>query len=117
MSEKKSLEEQIGKLTLATGSWVEPMRQWIKQAVSICEIVEDGQPEALKRSFADMDGLNLCLSNKTARLLPRPVAHSPQENIWLALRATKEKAALSRRSSDFVPILVRTRGLEPPRLQ
>jgi hypothetical protein len=32
-------------------------------------------------------------SNKKARLLPRPEAHSPQENIWLLLRKTKEKAA------------------------
>jgi hypothetical protein len=30
-------------------------------------------------------------SNKKARLLPRPEAHSPQENIWVLLRKTKEK--------------------------
>jgi hypothetical protein len=32
-------------------------------------------------------------SKKQARLSPRPNSNSPQENIWLALRATKEKAA------------------------
>jgi len=30
---------------------------------------------------------------KKARLLPRPSSDSPPENIWLALRAAKEKAA------------------------
>jgi hypothetical protein len=35
MSEKKSLEEQVGKLTLAGNAWVEPMRQWLKRCFSL----------------------------------------------------------------------------------
>ncbi len=93
VSEKKSLEEQIDKLTLASNAWVEPMRQWLKTAVSLKKIAENAEPVALKQAFAEIDGLNLFLSKKQARLLPRPNSNSPQENIWLALRTTKEKAA------------------------
>ena len=92
MSEKKSLEEQIGKLTLASNAWVEPMRQWLKTAVSLKKIAQNAEPVALKQAFSEIDGLNLFLSKKQARLLPRPNSNSPQENIWLALRAAKEKA-------------------------
>jgi hypothetical protein len=93
MSEKKSLDEQIGKLMLAANAWVEPMRQWLKTAVSLKKIAENAEPTAIKAAFAEIDGLNLFLSKKQARLLPRPNSNSHQENIWLALRATKEKAA------------------------
>jgi len=30
--------------------------------------------------------------NKKARLLPRAKSHSPQENIWLMLQGSKQKA-------------------------
>jgi len=93
MSEKKSLEEQIGKLTLAANSWIEPMRQWLKTASSLCEIAKKAEPGAMKQAFSEIEGLNLFLSNKKARLLPRPNSHSPSENIWPALREAKEKAA------------------------
>ena len=93
MSEKKSLEEQTGKLTLAANSWVEPMRRWLKQAVSLCEIAKSAEPVAMKRAFSEIDGLNLFLTTKKARLQPRPSSHFPPENIWVALRAAKEKAA------------------------
>ncbi len=39
-------------------------------------------------------------ADKKARLLPRTEAHSPQENLWLALRAAKEKAAHSGDNSE-----------------
>lgn len=59
MSEKKSLEEQINTLTLASSSWVEPLRQWLKTTVSLCETAENAEPVALKQAFLQMDGLNL----------------------------------------------------------
>ncbi len=113
MSEKKSLDEQISKLTLAANAWVEPMRQWIKMAVSLKKIAENAEPIAIKSAFAEIDGLNLFLSRKQARLLPRPNSNSPQENIWLALRATKEKAA--RMGDQFLksPNLAPGIGFEP----
>lgn len=116
MSEKKSLEEQVSKLTLASNAWIEPMRDWISFASSLCGIAKSCEPMAMKDAFSQIEGLNLFLSNKKARLLPRHFRNSPQENIWVLLRKTKEKTALSRRNSDFSPFLVGMKGLEPSRL-
>ena len=113
MSEKKSLEEQIGKLTLAAGSWIEPLRQWLKTAVSLCEIAKTGEPVTMKQAFSEIDGLNLFLSNKKARLLPRPEAHSPQENIWVLLRKTKEKTVRQGDVSAKSPFMAEREGFEP----
>ena len=114
MSEKKSLEEQIGKLTLAAGSWVEPMRQWIKQAVSLCEIAKSGSCADIKQAFLEMDGLNLFLKSKKAQ--PTAAQNvSPPKDIWLLLRKAKEKAALSGDISEKSFLLVRQKGLEPSR--
>jgi len=96
MSEKKSLEEQVGKLTLAGKAWVEPMRQWLKQAVSLCEIANSGEPSAIKRAFLEMDGLNLLLKSKKAQPTAAPNSFLPPENIWDLLRKTQEKRAQMR---------------------
>ena len=115
MSEKKSLEEQIGKLTLAANAWVEPMRQWIRQASDLNRIVKSAEPSAIKSAFVEIEGLNLFLENKQARLSPRSKSHFPPENIWVWLRQTQEKRAHSRSVSEFCPDLVRMKGLEPSR--
>jgi hypothetical protein len=116
MSEKKSLEEQIGKLTLAVGSWVEPMRQWLKQAYDLNRIAEGGEFSVIKSAFLEMDGLNLFLKSKKAQPTAAPTAFPPK-NIWLLLRKAKEKAALSGDNSGFSPFLVPRRGLEPEECQ
>ncbi len=115
MSEKKSLEEQIGKLTLAANAWVEPMRQWLKQATDLNRIAKSAEPSAIKQAFREIDGLNLFLEDKKARLSPRSKSHFPPENIWSALRATKEKAAHAGENLSENTVLVRERGFEPPR--
>ena len=106
MSEKKSLEEQISKLTLTGNAWIEPMRQWLKFAVSLCEIAKNAEPSVIKQAFAEIEGLNLYLFKRQARLSPRPTSHSPPENIWVLLRKTKEKRAHFRSISEFCPDLV-----------
>ena len=112
MSEKKSLEEQIGKLTLASNAWIEPMRNWIKTAVSLCEIAKNGSLEAKKNALLQIDGLNLFLKTKKAQ--PTAAQNvSPPKNIWFALRATKEKAALSGDNLGKSTFLVPEVGLEP----
>ncbi len=116
MSEKKSLEEQVSKLTLAAGSWVEPMHQWLKQSVSLCEVAKNGSYADIKQAFLEMDGLNLFLKSKKAQPTAAPNAALPPENIWSALRAAKEKTAQRAANSDFSPFLVRMKGLEPSRL-
>jgi site-specific DNA recombinase len=113
MSRRKTLEEQINTLTLASNSWVEPLRQWLKMAVSLCETAKNAEPVALKQAFLQMDGLNLFLENKKTRLLPRPVAYSPQENLWLALRVAKEKAAHLGDNSEKSLLLAERMGFEP----
>lgn len=64
MSEKKSLEEQIYKLTLTANLWVEPMREWLRFAVSLCEITESSDFMAIKQAYLKIDGLNLFLNSK-----------------------------------------------------
>ena len=115
MSEKKSLEEQMSKLTLANNIWIEPMRKWITQATSICEIAKTAEPSAIKSAFLEMDGLNLFLKTKKAQPTAAPKVSPPSENIWFLLCKTKEKAALAGDNLGFNPFLVQMRGLEPPR--
>ena len=116
MSEKKSLEEQVAKLTLAANAWVEPMQNWLKTAVSLCETANNESLVAKKDALLQIEGLNLFLKSKKAQPTAAPEAPPPSENIWFLLRKTKEKTALVRRNSDFCPILVRKAGVEPARL-
>jgi site-specific DNA recombinase len=106
MSEKKSLEEQIGKLTLAANAWVEPMRQWLKQAYDLNRIAKSAEPSAIKSAFAEIEGLNLFLENKKARLSPRPISALPPPNSWQALRAAREKIAHSGENLSENTVLV-----------
>ncbi len=113
MSEKKSLEEQIGKLTLAGKAWVEPMRQWLKQAVSLCEIAKSGDFVAIKDAFLKIDGLNLFLNSKKAQPTAAQNSFLPPENIWFLLRKTKEKERWMRSNFPKSSFLVRAAGVEP----
>ena len=115
MSEKKSLEERVGKLTLTSNAWIEPMRQWLKTAVSLKKIAENAELVVIKQAFSEIDGLNLFLKSKKAQPAAAPTTALPPENIWVSLRKTKEKAA--QKGDDFRKsfFLVRMRGLEPPR--
>ncbi len=112
MSEKKSLEEQVSKHTLAGTAWVEPMRQWLTQAVSLCEIAKSGDFVAIKDAFLKIDGLNLFLNSKKAQPTAAQNAFPPKD-IWLLLRKAKEKAALSGDISAKSCNLVPEVGLEP----
>ncbi len=112
MSEKKSLEEQIGKLTLAAGSWVEPMRQWIKTAVSLCEVAKSGSYADIKQAFLEMDGLNLFLKTKKAQPTAAQNVSPPKKNQWTALCAARQLVASQPESCN----LVRRAGIEPARI-
>ena len=105
MSEKKSLEEQIGKLTLAPNAWVEPMRYWIKQASNLNRIAKSAEPRAIKSAFAEIDGLNLFLKSK--KVQPTAALEiSPPKNIWVLLRKTKEKTGENRPKSPICSKMV-----------
>ena len=113
MSEKKSLEEQVGKLTLASNAWVEPMREWLKMAVSLKKTAKSGDLVALKAAFCQIDGLNLYLENKKTRLSPRPIANLPPANLWVWLRQSLEKTAQMGGNFSENPNLARPTGFEP----
>ncbi len=115
MSEKKSLEEQVSKLTLTSNVWVEPMRNWIKQAVSIREIAKSDNLLALKTQSKEIFGLNLLLKNRKARLRAPEAQLSPLTSHWVALCASLQNFEKSGKNPKSF-LVVRERGLEPPRL-
>jgi len=93
MSEKKSLEEQVSKHTLAANIWVESMRQWLKTAVSLCETANGESLLAKKEALLQIEGLNLFLKTKKAQPAAAPTVAHPLKNQWTALRAARQLAA------------------------
>ncbi|MCA9301728.1 recombinase family protein, partial [Candidatus Saccharibacteria bacterium] len=59
LSEKKSLEEQSGKLALAANAWLKPARQWLAKANSICEIAKSDDLLAKRELCQEIFGSNL----------------------------------------------------------
>ncbi len=116
MSEKKSLEEQSSKLTLASSAWVEPMRKWIETAVSICKTTKTDDLVSKKLLCLEIFGSNLILKNKQAQPPAAQEISPPSENIWFLLRKTKEKIARMGDNFPESPFLVRGAGLEPASL-
>jgi hypothetical protein len=109
MSQKKSFEEKLSKLTLGQNLWLEPMKKWIETAVSICKIANGSNLEAKKSLCLEIFGSNLILENKKARVRAPENSNSPQKNRWVLLRKTlisQTKQALSRPSVQFCPDLV-----------
>ena len=111
MSEKKSLDEQVSKHTLAANVWVEPMRQWLKQAVSLYETAKSGSFAEIKKALLQIDGLNLFLETKKAQPRAAQIATHPLKNQWTALRAALELAA-KRRKIEKSFLLVRAARIE-----
>ena len=111
MSEKKSLEEQNSKLTLANNAWVEPMKKWIEKANGICKITASNDLVAKKSLCLEIFGSNLVLKNKQAQPAAAPNATLPPENIWDLLRKTQEKIAHGGDNFRISPIMVRIRRL------
>ena len=84
---KKTLEEKIDDVEQGRNSWLEPMREWLKDAQNIREIAENNDLFT-KKSFAKkIFGSNLMLSAK--KISGRP------ENEWAALAAANKKTGLS----------------------
>ena len=113
LSQKKTLEEQVSDLSMGTLEWVEPLRNMLKKAVSICKIAKSTDQEAKKSLLLEIFELNLKLKNKNVVTFSDSKYKSPQENIWLVLRTTKEKIARLGDNSDLSTILEPRSGLEP----
>ena len=112
LGKKKSLEEQIEQATLGVSAWVEPMKQWIETAVSICKIAKGDDLSAKKSLCLEIFGSNLQIRQKEVAINDDQFLNSPQKNCWSALRAASEKAARSGDRFRFSSDLVRVRRIE-----
>ena len=116
MSQKKSFEEKLSKLTLGQNLWLEPMKKWIETAVSICKIANGADLLAKKSLCLEIFGSNLVLEHKKARVRAPENSNSPQKNRWVLLRKTvisQTKTDATRPSSWICPKMVRVEGVEP----
>ena len=66
MSEKKSVDEQIAKLLYTPSLWLEPTREWIKDASILGEIAKTDDLPSKKLSLQKIFGLNLTLKSRIA---------------------------------------------------
>ena len=115
MSEKKSLEGKIERVLTQADHWIEPLRNWVETAVSICSIDHKSEHSEIARTFRHIEGLNLKMKNKKVVAFRNSKISSPQENSWFALRATKEKIAQKGDNFRSFPKMVPRKGLEPSR--
>src|SRR3989344_9630894 len=83
LSRKKSLEEKIANLEQGAIAWIEPLREWIKDAQTLNNF-DETTPLPLKKSFAQkIFGLNLTLHAREAR--------GVAEIQWAAIEAAHQK--------------------------
>ena len=104
MSQKKSLEEQSSKLTLGATAWVEPMRQWLDKANSICNVSLESDKSEKKVLAKEIFGSNLFLQNKKACSARPKSLSSPLKNQWTALRAARQSPLARRKSCNMAGI-------------
>ncbi len=109
MSEKKSLEEQSAKLTLANTSWLEPFKAWIDEANGLCNLAKSDNLTEKKTQIRKIFGSNLILSNKQAQLRCPKSQKSPLEKHWTALRAALQNNGKVEKSFLMAPAT----GFEP----
>jgi site-specific DNA recombinase len=88
LSQKKSLQEQIAKLTYTNTAWVEPMRAWINKANALRTVSTEDNLQAKKVAAKEIFGSNLILKNKQARFTGSKNNRSPLKQQWVALRAS-----------------------------
>ena len=109
LSEKKSLEEKITALEQKQIGWLEPMKNWIKEAESIDKIANDSDLFAKKVACRSIFGSNLILLNREARQSAPSGTDFPLKTHWAAVLAARENFQKSRKSL----ILERVTGIEP----
>ena len=104
MSEKKSIEEQIARLERTPSAWIEPTREWIKDALLLDEIAKNDDLPSKKSFLQKIFGSNLTLHAREAC--------GVGVNEWLSLANAKEKIS----KTDLSLLLERVSGIEPPSL-
>ena len=115
LSKKKSLEEEMSSLSHRAEDWLEPLQEWLKAASRLDAIASDADLFVKKVCAKEIFGSNLRLGGNVLA-----VAAGDDENrveksgqtAWAALRAAHASVGQKPTSQ----ILVRGRGLEPPRV-
>ena len=82
MSDKKSIEEQIARFLQTPSAWIEPTREWIKDASILDEISKTADLPSKKLSLQKIFGLNLHL--KSRQVFGNPFKH------YASLREARE---------------------------
>ena len=103
MSNRKTAEEQVARLERNAAGWLQPMRDWIKDASILEEVAKTDDLPSKKISLQKIFGSNLTLKSREARGIPK--------NQWLSLATAKENL----NNSDLNSLLVGGEGLEPPK--
>ncbi|MBI5401064.1 MAG: recombinase family protein, partial [Candidatus Yonathbacteria bacterium] len=97
--ERRQLEEQVLKFERNAAHWLEPLREWIKDASVLDEIAESEDLSLKKSSLQKIFGSNLTLHAREARGTAKP--H------WFSLVGGKENQS----ENDLVPKVVTPRGI------
>ena len=109
LSRKKTLEEKIRGFERGTIPWVEPLRNWIKDAQLLNEIHES-TPLPFKKSFVQkIFGLNLALARKTVTTDGLKNDINWAQTQWAAIEAAQKEIG---KTEDCL-ILVAPWGIEP----
>ena len=120
LSTKKSLQEEISDFSHKQNDWLEPMKEWIKDAQSLDKIASDDDLFAKKVKAKEIFGSNLLLGEKTVRasalnsdsFLADSLADSPRnsgETQWACLRHAHALARSEPLSSVLVSLLYQVR--------
>ena len=79
LSEKRSVEEQIARLERNASVWLEPMREWIKDASLLTLVATNDDLNAKKTSLQKIFGSNILLKNRRIEFTPTPPYASLRE--------------------------------------
>ena len=109
MSEKKSLEEKIIHLEQKQTGWIEPMKEWIKEAVNLPKIARENNLFAKKVVAKEIFGSNLRLTGGQVVWGEIKNGDSWPQKPWAVLYATREKIM----EIEEYLIVVPPRGIEP----
>jgi len=107
--QKKSLEEEIATLSHKQNNWLEPMKEWIKDAQTLDKIASDTDLFAKKVKAKEIFGSNLFLGEKTVRACALQNANFAGENQWACLRHAHHLASKKPFSSFNVSLYYQIR--------
>ena len=109
MSEKKSLEEKIIHLEQKQTGWIEPMKEWIKEAVNLPKIARENNLFAKKVVAKEIFGSNLRLTGGQVVWGELKNGDNSPKKHWAALHAANQIFAENPKSF----FLVAPTGIEP----